>query len=113
MLRSDDDVPHPRVLCELYPCVSIELDGIELGRKTFVLAHGNLRAVHDPFTQSERAFPLPFSGRDGIQAPVNEQAILCLAEPAKPRLFGGVGRGLTGLRTTCDCDGGSRNRDKS
>src|SRR5207249_357106 len=49
------------------------------------------RAEHDPFAESEGPFALPLAGRNRIEAPMDEQSVLRLAEPAESLLFLRIG----------------------
>ena len=84
VLGGDDDVLHARVLRELDPRVGVELDRVELRGELLVLLHRDLRAVHDPLAEAERALPLPLAGGNRVEAPVDEEAVLGLAEPVQP-----------------------------
>src|SRR4029453_8967248 len=90
MLRGDDDVLHAGIQRELHPVVGLEPHRIELGGQLLVLANRNLRAVHDPLAEAERSLALPLAGGDRIQAPVNEEPVLRLAEPLQTLLARGV-----------------------
>ena len=100
MLRGDHDVFHARVLRELHPRVGVELHRVELRRELLVLAHGDLRAVHDPLAEAERALALPFAGWNRVEAPVDEEAVLGVAEPLEAFLLGGIRSGGRGLRAS-------------
>ena len=97
MLRRDHDVFHAGVLRQLHPVVGLELHGVELHYERLVLAHGNLRSVHDPFAEAERSLSLPFARRDRIEAPMDEEAVLRLPEPFESLLA----RGVRGTRRGC------------
>jgi hypothetical protein len=49
MLRRDDDVFHPGILCEANYLVGVEFYRVELRRELLVLVHRDLRTIHDPF----------------------------------------------------------------
>src|SRR2546422_1239601 len=71
MLGGDDDVFHTCFLSRPDPGIGIKLDRIKLREKLIVLLDGNMCRVANPFTVS--GLILPFSGRDRIESPMNEQ----------------------------------------
>ena len=81
MLAGDHDVLHAGIVGHLDPLFGVEFYGIELGGQLFVFLDGNLGAVHDPLADAGDGLPLPFSGGNRIEAPVDEEAELGLAEP--------------------------------
>ena len=103
VLRGNHDVLHARILGELHPCICVELHWIPLLCQLFILLHRNVSAVHNPFSQSGNLFPFPLATGNGVESPMNEEAVLGLFEPGKSRLLrlGRVGIRRADLRRNC------------
>ena len=91
VLRGDDDVLHARLLGQPDPGVGIEFRGVEAGAEPIVLFERDLRGVADPLSVVRP--PVPLSRRNGVEAPVDEQAEPRLAPPVEARV-GRRGRSL-------------------
>ena len=81
VFRRDHDVFHPGILGKLHPGIGVEFHRIPLLRQLLILGHRNMGAIHDPLSQSGNLPALPFSGRDGIESPVDEKTVLGVFEP--------------------------------
>src|SRR5262249_14818616 len=92
MLRRDHDVLHAGVSGELDPVVSVEFHRIELTGERLVVPYGNLRAVHDPLAETERAAAVPLAAGDCVQPPMDEEAVLRVAKPLEAFLSGRIRR---------------------
>jgi hypothetical protein len=85
MLGGDDDVFHTGAFCHPHPLVGIEPDRVELAHELVVLGKGDLGGCADPF--GVIGPPLPLTGGDRIQAPVDEQAEARVAPPLHARIM--------------------------
>ncbi len=95
MLAVKDQILHARVHCQLRPLLGVEFPRIELLGKLFILLHGDLRSAHDPFANPADFFPFPFTRRQRVKTPVDEQAVFSLIEPLQASFLGfGWGRGF-------------------
>ena len=90
----EDEVFHPGIHGELDPLLGVELRRVELLGKWLVFLHGNLRVMHDPLADVGVFLPLPFAGRNRVEAPVDEQSVLRLIKPLEL----GIARRCRGLR---------------
>ena len=112
MLRRDHDVLHAGVFGELHPLIRVVFDGIELRRELFVFLYRHLGAEHNPLAEAEAAASFPFARGDGVQTPVNEEAVFGVAEPLEPLFAGGVALAEhLGSRSGRERLAGRRNRE--
>jgi hypothetical protein len=81
VLGSDHDVAHAGLFGQGHPGFGIELHRIEVFGQGFVLGHRNFGVEHDPLADAGDALALPFAGRQGVQAPVDEQSEAGIAPP--------------------------------
>lgn len=88
MFAGDDDVFHAGGLGEPDPGAGVELDGVKLVGEAFVLGDGHAGLFEEPLAVVGIA--LPFAGRHGVNAPVNEQT---KASRVEPRHATGLGLG--------------------
>src|SRR5215831_10281046 len=79
VLRSNNDVFHPRILRKSDPFFSVEFFGVELLNKFLILSDWNLSGSPDPFSMRRIALPLTCGHR--VQSPMNEQSKPCILPP--------------------------------
>ena len=110
MLAGDDDVLHPGVLRPSCTQASASnFTGLNCFARCSYSLHRNLGAVHDPLADAGDRFALPLAGGDRIQAPVDEQAELGVAEPFHFRVLR-CRRGQRLGKLLRGSGGGERNR---
>ena len=80
----------PASFASLHPGVRVELDRVEAGREPLVLLDRHLRTQHHPFAEARRALAVPFARRYGVEAPMNEEAVLGVTEPFEALLLCGI-----------------------
>src|SRR5690348_17671204 len=82
VLAGDHDVSHSRVLRNLHPLSRVELYGIKLASKSFIIRDRDVAVVHDPLADPVYRFAVPFSARDRIETPMNEHSESRFTEPS-------------------------------
>ena len=105
VLCGDDDVLLAGLGGEAHPCVGIEVNRVELGGEWCILGNGDALAMHDPLADAWHELTVPPAGRDGVEAPVDEEAEAGVAPPVEARI--GLGAGALAL-AGADC----RDRDR-
>ena len=86
MFGCNDNILHACIFGNLYPFFGIELHRVELRSILLVLDDRDVCPVHDPLTDSGNLFTLVFTGRNGIQSPVNEHAEAGFIKPGHARI---------------------------
>src|SRR5579875_1353399 len=81
MLGCDDNVLHARVFGDLNPLLRIELNGVELPGKLFILLERDAGVSHNPLAADANRLALPYAGGYRIETPVKKQAVFRLPEP--------------------------------
>ena len=101
MLGRDDDVFHAGSPGQQHDILRVEPCRIKVLGKGLVLLHADIRhaGIHDPFTDPVIRLPVPGAAQQGVQAPVDEHAVIAVGEVLRTRGFPFGGRNGLGTLT--------------